>query len=120
FCLVQHPVQAFHHGWRTCNVIDGRRCALQMPSEHLLIDEPGFTAPGPARFRHFSHTGNQLVLRIVSFQALKLVEERRILRPPIGIEEKNRRSGHMVGYRRSTPGQAMVTRMALSASASTS
>src|ERR1700685_1845026 len=37
------------------------------------------------RFLHFSHAGNDLVLRIVSFQVLKLCQERRIFRPPVGI-----------------------------------
>src|ERR1039457_6209176 len=82
-CFVQHLVQTLHHGWRTGNVVDGRPCVLQIPPEHLLIDETGFTAPGTTRFLHFSHAGNQLVLRIVSFQTLKLCEERRVLRPPI-------------------------------------
>src|ERR1019366_850477 len=44
-CFAQHFVQTFHHGGRAGNVVDGRRCALQMPAEHLLIDQTGFTAP---------------------------------------------------------------------------
>src|SRR3984957_2077262 len=42
------------------------------------------------RFLHFSHAGNDFVLRIVSFQTLKLCQERRIFWPPVGIEKDNR------------------------------
>src|SRR5579859_6878295 len=41
------------------------------------------------RFLHFRHAGDQLVLWIVFFQALKVSEERCILWPPVGIKEKN-------------------------------
>src|SRR5665213_4043229 len=41
------------------------------------------------RFLHFTHAGNSLVLRIASLQPLKLCEERRVFRPPVGIEKNN-------------------------------
>src|ERR1017187_5235920 len=57
-CFAQHLVQTFHHGRRASNVVDGRRCVLQMSSEHLLIDQTSFAVPRSMRFLHFSHAGN--------------------------------------------------------------
>jgi hypothetical protein len=87
--LLQHLMQSLHHHGRPGNVVDGRVCVFRIPGKHLLIDQAGFTVPRLMRFLHFRHAGNELVLRIVFFQALKLCQERRIFWASVGVEKDN-------------------------------
>src|ERR1035441_6957296 len=40
------------------------------------------------RFRHFSHAGDELVVRILFFQSLQLIQKWSVLRPAIRVEKE--------------------------------
>jgi len=59
-CLSRPAVSAAFLRWRA------RELAIS-----LLVKKPR-----PLRFRHFSHAGDQFVVRILSFQSLELIQKR--------------------------------------------
>ncbi len=60
-----------------------------MPREHFLINQSSLALPGPLRFRHVSHAGNQLVVRILAFQSLELIQKRSVLWTAVRVERED-------------------------------
>src|SRR5918999_4426746 len=54
-----------------------------------LVIYPGFPMPFPVRFLHLRHRADKGVVRVFLLGFHQLVQKRRILRPSIGIKDKN-------------------------------
>jgi len=87
--LTDHRLETLHHLRWPSHIIDRGDGVFQMPGEHFLINQSNLTLPGPLRFRHFSHAGDQLVVRILSFQSLELIEKGSILWTAVRVEKKD-------------------------------
>src|ERR1035441_6835828 len=53
------------------------------------MDLAAFALPGPVRFGHFSHAGDELVVRILFLQSQQLIQKRSVLRPAVRVEEED-------------------------------
>src|ERR1035438_10044559 len=55
--------EAVNHLRGPRDVENGQSRISQIPQKHFSVDLADFAVPGPMRFRHFSHAGDELVVR---------------------------------------------------------
>src|SRR5215211_1358787 len=87
--LAQRFTHRIHHCGRAIDVVNGERKITNVFQEHGFGDIPGFPMPFPARFLHLRHRADKGVVRVFLLRFHQLVQKRCILRPSIGIKDKN-------------------------------
>src|SRR5687768_9152150 len=85
-------MQAGHHLWRTGDVVDGVRMsgrAPRMSQDHSRIDPAGLAGPWCARVMDPCHRRDKSETTILSLESVQLIQERRVLGAPVGVEEQD-------------------------------
>jgi len=86
-CPDQHLPHGSNHNWRPCQVVDRALQRWQMPPDHILVDEPGFTCPRVMGVLHLRHGCDEMQFCVLPGCLLQQVQKSCILGAAVGIEE---------------------------------
>ena len=87
--FAQYFLHRIHHrGWAV-DVVDGERQIINGFQEHSFTDKPSFPMPLAAGLFHLCHCADKGIVWICVVGFHQFIQEYRIFRPSIGIEDKD-------------------------------